>query len=190
MELKTVIESRLSTLEYDPTFEVNKDDIDKIISLNRLAPSTYNIQHTHYFVILSKSKKEAFRDTVCPQQKVVDASAIIVLMGRKNAYLDMKKVVSEKRFQLMEEYYAKDNMRSDDVIRNVSLSAMQLMLIAKDMGYDTCPMTGFNFEEAKKFFNVNDDYVPVMLITLGKESANKRKYREDRKEVEELVTYY
>ena len=190
MELKDVIESRLSTLEFDPTFEVNKDDIDKIISLNRLAPSTYNIQHTHYFVILNKPKKEAFRDKVCPQQKVVDASAIIVLMGRKNAHLNMKEVVNEKRYQLMEEYYQKDNMKSEDIIRNVSLSAMQLMLIAKDMGYDTCPMTGFDFEEAKKFFNLDDEYVPVIMITLGKESVNKVKRRESRKEVEEIVTYY
>jgi putative NAD(P)H nitroreductase len=190
MELKSVIESRLSTLEFDPTFEMSKSDIEKIISLNRLAPSTYNIQHTHYFVILSKPKKEAFRDKVCAQQKVVDASAIIVLMGRKNAYLDMKEVVSEKRYQLMEEYYQKDNMKTEDIIRNVSLSAMQLMLIAKDMGYDTCPMTGFDFEESKKFFNVDDEYVPVMMITLGKESANKRKRREERKELTKIATFY
>ena len=31
MELKNVIESRLSTLEYDPTFSVSKEDIDSII---------------------------------------------------------------------------------------------------------------------------------------------------------------
>jgi putative NAD(P)H nitroreductase len=189
MELKEVIDKRLSTLEFDPSFEVSKEDIDKIIDITRLAPSTYNIQHTRYFVIIKKHVKEAFMASVCPQRKVVDASAIIVFMGHKNAYKEYNGVVSEKRYQLMEEYYQKEGMIHDDIIRNVSLSAMQFMLIAKDMGYDTCPMTGFDFKESLKFFNLNDDYEPVMMVTLGKESLNKPKRRESRKEVSEVVTY-
>ena len=189
MELKDIIEKRTSVLEFDPTFTVNKEDIDKIIELNRLAPSTYNIQHTHYFVIIDKDKKEAFKELVCPQNKVVDAAAVIVFMGRKNAYLGMKEKVSERRFRLMEEYYYDEDIKKEDIIRNVSLSAMQFMLVAKDMGYDTCPMTGFDFDASKEFFNVDDDYEPVIMLTLGKESLNKVKRREERLDVKDLVTY-
>jgi putative NAD(P)H nitroreductase len=189
MELKDVIDKRLSTLEFDPNFHVTKEDINKIIELNRLAPSTYNIQHARYFVIIEKEVKEDFKAKVCPQQKVVDASAVIIIMGLKNAYLEYKGLVSDKKYALMEEYYTRECMEEKDAIRNASLSAMQFMLIAKDFGYDTCPMTGFDFKEVLKFFNLSDDYEPVIMITLGKESVNKPKRRDERRKVEELVTY-
>jgi putative NAD(P)H nitroreductase len=57
---------------------------------------------------------------------------------------------------------------------------MMFMLIAKDKGWDTCPMIGFNIPE---------NLEPVILITMGKEDTSKRRLRGFRKPLGEFVTF-
>jgi nitroreductase len=42
------------------------------------------------------------------------------------------------------------------------------MLAAKGMGYDTCPMDGFDFDAVAKLINLPNDHIPTMFITVGK----------------------
>ncbi|BCJ86238.1 hypothetical protein skT53_12230 [Effusibacillus dendaii] len=62
------------------------------------------------------------------------------------------------------------------------------MLAAKDLGYGTCPMIGFDPEAVRKEFNIPEQYIPVMIITIGpaKEESNPRKMRYS---VSEVTTY-
>ena len=36
------------------------------------------------------------------------------------------------------------------------------------MGYDTCPMDGFDFDKVAKIINLPHDHIIVMMITVGK----------------------
>jgi nitroreductase len=64
----------------------------------------------------------------------------------------------------------------EEVLKNIAsfdagLVSMQLMLIAKDRGYDTVPMGGFDKDKFVKMFNVSDRLFPIVLISLGKAAA-------------------
>ncbi|MNJ81098.1 putative NAD(P)H nitroreductase MhqN [compost metagenome] len=50
-------------------------------------------------------------------------------------------------------------------------------------------MIGFDPEQMRKELNIPDQYVPVMLITLGKEDVSGQRLRGYRKPVGEFVTY-
>ncbi len=76
----------------------------------------------------------------------------------------------------------------DEAIRNASLSAMLFMLAAKQQGWDTCPMIGFDSDRVKEILNINDQYEIALMITLGKEKIESRKPRGYRKPVSEFVT--
>jgi nitroreductase len=52
--------------------------------------------------------------------------------------------------------------------------SLQLMLAAKARGYDTVPMGGFVHDSFKELFGINERYVPVMLIALGKAAVEGR----------------
>ncbi len=54
------------------------------------------------------------------------------------------------------------------VSRNVGLLAMNFMLAAKDRGWDTHAMDGFDIEAVKKLFGLPEKYLPVMLVAIGK----------------------
>ena len=66
---------------------------------------------------------------------------------------------------------------------------MMFMLIAKDKGWDTCPMIGFDPERVSKVFIIPENLEPVILITMGKEDTSKRRHRGYRKPLGEFVTF-
>ncbi|CAM5305230.1 Putative NAD(P)H nitroreductase MhqN OS=Lysinibacillus sphaericus OX=1421 GN=mhqN PE=3 SV=1 [Lysinibacillus sphaericus] len=57
----------------------------------------------------------------------------------------------------------------EDAIRNASLSAMLFMLAAKNRGWDTCPMIGFDQQQMRALFNVPATHEIVLMMTIGKE---------------------
>ena len=77
---------------------------------------------------------------------------------------------------LVSPYKDNNSLQRDEAIRSASLLSQNIMLIAKEMGLDTCPMIGFNPQEVCKIVKLPGDYIPVMMITLGvaKEPARPR----------------
>lgn len=57
-----------------------------------------------------------------------------------------------KRYNLMYKNRGEVSQK-DEAIRNASLSAMLFMLAAKDKGWNTCPIIGFDPEAIKEISN-------------------------------------
>lgn len=138
------------------------------------------------------------------QYKVQTASAVLVVLGNKEAYKDAARinegllhlgVLSKQEYEStvssVESFYEGrgDTFMREEAIRNASLSAMLFMLIAKEKGWDTCPMIGFDPEALSSALNIPDSYVPVLMITLGKEDTSGQRPRGYRKPAGEFVSY-
>jgi nitroreductase len=67
-------------------------------------------------------------------------------------------------------HYYENNERAqrDEAMRSCGIAAQTIMLAAKEMGYDTCPMDGFDFDAVAKLLNLPADHTPAMFITVGK----------------------
>ncbi|MEK6930319.1 MAG: nitroreductase family protein, partial [Thermoproteota archaeon] len=61
-------------------------------------------------------------------------------------------------------------------LRSCGMVAQTIMLAAKSMGYDTCPMKGFDYGEVGKLIHLPDDHVISMMVVVGKaiKSASSR----------------
>jgi putative NAD(P)H nitroreductase len=193
---------RKSANNFMENVEIKKEELEEIFKLVTLAPSCFNLQHARYIVLKDKEMKELFREKVCPQYKVHTASAAVLVLGDKMAYKDAERMYEPmKLLGILDNTAFAETVRSitalyesrgeefmrDEAIRNASLSAMFFMLAAKEKGWDTCPMIGYDPKAAIKFFNIEDNLEPVMLITLGKEDVNNRRLRGYRKPVSEYV---
>ena len=53
-------------------------------------------------------------------------------------------------------------------MRSCGMAAQTIMLAAKSLGYDTCPMKGFDYEKVGNLINLPDDHVIVMMVVVGK----------------------
>ncbi|MOA03703.1 putative NAD(P)H nitroreductase MhqN [compost metagenome] len=198
-----LIESRRSAMNFVEGVKIPQNELEEMFSYARLAPSAYNLQHANYKVVADENLKEEIRKAAYGQYKIHSASAVIVVLGDKNAYLKAPEIfgglkalgaMSQEDYDAEIEainnaYKGNDAFQRDEAIRNASLSAMHFMLIAKDKGWDTCPMIGFDPEAIQSTLNLPDHMVPVMLITIGKDKKHKIRPRGYRKPVNEFVEF-
>ena len=53
-------------------------------------------------------------------------------------------------------------------MRSCGMAAQTIMLAAQQMGYDCCPMDGFDFEKVGELINLPEDHAISMFVTVGK----------------------
>lgn len=199
-----VIQGRRSAMNFVEGVAISQAELEELFTLTRLAPSAFNLQHAHYWAVIDPERKEQVRAAAFNQYKVHTASAVIVVLGDKLAYQQAPEiydglrtlgVMSQEEFDgtvrsITASYEGNESFQRDEAIRNASLSAMQFMLVAKEKGWDTCPMIGFNPEALKNVLSIPDRLVPVMLITIGKDDKKKIRPRGYRKPVGEFVSFF
>ncbi len=61
-----------------------------------------------------------------------------------------------------------DWLQRDEAQRSIGIAMQTLMLAAQDLGYQSCPMIGFDSEKVAKLINLPDDYVIGPMVAIGK----------------------
>lgn len=79
------------------------------------------------------------------------------------------KTVQDYLIPAIGQYYnGNEQAQRDEAMRSCGMAAMTLMLAAREMGYDTCPMDGFDFDAVAKLLNLPPDHIPAMFVVVGK----------------------
>ncbi|EKF34719.1 nitroreductase family protein [Bacillus xiamenensis] len=195
-----ILKERASVKEYDTTHEMTKEELTELLDITTKAPSAWNLQHWHFTVFHSAESKAKLLPIAYNQKQVSQASAVIAVLGDLEANKNGEKIYSELAEQgfitediketLMTQIngaYQSEQYAREAAYSNASLAAMQLMIAAKAMGYDTCAMGGFSKEAYIKEFNVSSRYEPVMLISVGK--AAKEAHKSNRFDIEEVSDF-
>ncbi|RNB87623.1 nitroreductase family protein [Brevibacillus fluminis] len=203
-DFTNLVKARRSATKFFEGTEIADSELEEIFQLAKFAPSTFNLQHTHYLVVKDQERKELVYEAANRQYKVKTASAAIVVLGDLEAYKQvdklnegflhlgiMNKQEYDQTVEFVNGFYERqgDVFKREEAIRNASLSAMLLMLIAKEKGWDTCPMNGFDPQKLSQSLNIPSRYVPVLLITIGKEDTSSQRPRGYRKPTGEFVHY-
>ena len=111
------------------------------------------------------------------QAQVEEASLLIVLTADLQAWAKepsrywqhAPQIVQDHLVPAIGHYYANnERAQRDEAMRSCGIAAQTIMLAAKEMGYDTCPMDGFDFDAVGKLLNLPADHTPAMFITVGK----------------------
>ena len=59
-------------------------------------------------------------------------------------------------------------MQRDEAQRSIGMAMQTLMLAAKSMGYESCPMIGFEHDAVAKLFGLPADHCIGPLLAIGK----------------------
>ncbi|MGF6948904.1 nitroreductase [Neobacillus sp. B4I6] len=184
--LSEVIKERHSVRKYDSTYNISQEEIKDMLKEATQAPSSSNLQPWRFIVIQDQEAKKELRAIANNQEQVETASAVIAVLGDKEMYKSVETVYrSAYEAGLMDEANMNRLIEGtnktypfapEEVLKNIAsfdagLVSMQLMLIAKDRGYDTVPMGGFDKDKFVKMFNVSDRLFPIVLISVGKAAA-------------------
>mgnify|MGYP001499287846 CR=1 FL=1 len=185
MELFTAIKERRAVKHYNPSASVSESDFSKIMNAVLLSPTSYNIQHWRFVRVTDDKVRRKIQEAAWEQTQVTEASELIVLCADTQAWqkdpqrywANTPEDVQAMMLPMLASFYAgKAQLQRDEAMRSCGMAAQTLMLSAKALGYDTCPMIGFDNEQLARLINLPDGYIISMIITLGKaeKAANKR----------------
>jgi nitroreductase len=177
MQVKEAVHQRRSIKHFDPHHIMAKEEIDELLSDAVLSPTAFNIQNWRFVVVTDKALRQKIRAVSWGQAQVEEASLLIVLVADLMAWnkepsrywKDAPKPVQDYLVPAIHQYYdGKPQVQRDEAMRSCGMAAMNLMLTAKSMGYDTCPMDGFDFDKVSELLNLPSDHTPVMFVCVGK----------------------
>ena len=153
MTTTETIESRRSVKHFDPNHVMPEADLAELIRLTKLAPSSFNMQNYRLVVIRDKERQKQVRAAAWDQAHVEESSALFIMCADITSHLTdpatywahAPQPVQDILGPMIKPFYeGKDQLIRDEAIRSTGLAGMTLMLAAHDMGYDSCPMIGFD----------------------------------------------
>ncbi len=181
MTVQEAIERRRSVHSYDPSVTIQDNELRDLLQLATLAPSSFNLNHWRFISVTSREGKQKLFDLSLNQHHIRDASAVLIILGKINAHEDVGLFIEdwiEKGYypddshlrRVSEGFYGtRPEMQRDEAIRSTSIMAGMLMLAAFERGWSTAPIIGFNGKRLMEELAIPDNYLPVMLMTIGKE---------------------
>jgi len=197
MNVKETIEARRSVKHYDPDHVMPEEDLAELIRLTKLAPSSFNMQNYRILVVRDAEVRQQIRAAAWDQPQVTDASVLFILCADLTAHQENPSTYWAHAPQEVQDilgpmiqpfYEGKDTLIRDEAMRSSALAGMTLMLAAKDMGYDSCPMIGFDGEKVAELINLPQHYALSFMIPVGKQ-AQPGWERGDRLSDEKVVAY-
>jgi len=177
MNTKEAIKARRAIKHYDPNHSMTKEEVDELLSLAILSPTAFNIQNWRFVVLTDPELRKQVREVAWDQAQVTDASLFIVLCADLKSWekqpdrywVNAPQEVQEFMLPAIDNYYrGKEQVQRDEAMRSGGIVAQTLMLTAQSMGYNSCPMDGFDFEKAAELIHLPENHIIAMFVAIGK----------------------
>ncbi|MBF2057916.1 MAG: nitroreductase family protein [Cyanobacterium sp. T60_A2020_053] len=177
MDTLTAITERRSVKYYDPEHKMTDEEIRSLMEYTLLSPTSFNMQNWRFVVVKDQEVKNQLKSASFNQAQVSDASIVVLICGDLKAYekepqrywRNAPEAVQNEMIPMMVGFYNdKPELQRDEAMRSAGIAGQTIMLAAKAMGYDTCPMVGFDFQKVAEIINLPDDYVLSFMIVVGK----------------------
>lgn len=178
MDTLDAIYKRRAVKHFDHGHKLSSEEEQKLLEAAIQAPTSFNIQHWRFViardpVLRQKIRKEFGND----QAQMTDASLLIIMTADLNAWKknperywkNAPKEVAELLVGWMGPFHeGREWLQRDEAQRSIGIAMQTLMLAAKSMGYESCPMIGFEIEKVAELINLPDDHVMGAMVAIGK----------------------
>ncbi len=177
MKVNQAITERRSVKAYDPQHKMTEAEITHLLSLAMLSPTAFNIQNWRFIAVTDPKLRKKIRSVSWDQAHVEESSLLIVLTADLKSWekqperywINAAQPVQKYLVSAIGQYYSGDErVQRDEAMRSCGMAAMTIMLAAKAMGLDTCPMDGFDFDAVAELLDLPADHIPTMFVTVGK----------------------
>ncbi len=177
MNTKEAIRTRRAIKNFNPEHVMTDEEENELLSLAMLSPTAFNIQHWRFVVVKDNGLRKQIREAAWDQAQVTDSSLFIIMCADLKAWekdpvrywANAEKEVQDFMLPSIDAYYrGKDQVQRDETMRSCGIAAQTLMLAAKALGYDSCPMDGFDFDKVARLIGLPGDHVIALFVAIGK----------------------
>ncbi len=182
MDTFDAIYQRRAIKHFDPNHQLSKAEETKILEAAIQAPTSFNIQHWRFVIVRDPALRRRIRTEYGNDQaQMTDASLLIIMTADVKAWAkeparywqNAPKEVADLLVNWMGPFHeGREWLQRDEAQRSIGLAMQTIMLAAKAMGYDSCPMIGFDIEKVAELIKLPDDYVMGPMVAIGKKTKD------------------
>ena len=179
---KQLMHERKSVRKYKQGVKFSQEVLLQLLQDATSAPSSSNTQPWRFLVIQDQEVKKELRSIANNQEQIETSSAVIAVLADVEMYKNAEEIYNANFEQgympreiadmMIENTVKLYSGLPQEVIKNIvhfdaGLVSMQIMLLAKELGYDTVTMGGFNKAQFAEKFELPQNVIPVVLIAIG-----------------------
>ena len=177
MDTFDAIHQRRSVKAFDPSHRLTREEEARLLGAAIESPTSFNMQNWRFVIVRDPESRKRIRAAAVDQAQVTDASLLVVLTAdlrawRKSPERYWRNASPEVRALavgwMVPFYEGKEQLQRDEAMRSCGLAGQTIMLAAKAMGYDSCPMIGFDPVAVAEIINLPADHVIGFMIAVGK----------------------
>ncbi|ESA38209.1 nitroreductase [Leptolyngbya sp. Heron Island J] len=172
------IYKRRAVKQYDSDHRLSAEEEQTLLTAMIQAPTSFNIQHWRFVILRdpelrAKIRKEYGND----QAQMTDASLLILFAADMKAWqknperywANAPKEVSDLLVGWMGPFHeGREWLQRDEAQRSIGMAMQTVMLAAQELGYQSCPMIGFDLAKVAELVKLPDDHVIGPMVAIGK----------------------
>jgi len=178
MDTLDTIYQRRSVKGYDPNYQITPEEEQKLLEATLQSPTSFNIQHWRFVILRDSQLRQKIRQEFGNDQaQITDASLLILFTADMKAWQknpqrywsNAPQEVADLLVNWIGPFHeGREWLQRDEAQRSIGMAMQTLMLTAKAMGYDSCPMIGFDIDKVAQLINLPEDYVMGPMVAIGK----------------------
>jgi len=172
------IYTRRAVKAFDPDHRLSAEEERKLLEAAIQAPTSFNIQHWRFVVLRDPELRRKIRTEFGNDQaQMTDASLLVLLTADLKAWQKEPTRYWQNAPQAVNEllvgwlgpfHEGREWLQRDEAQRSIGMAMQTLMLAATDLGYQSCPMIGFDIEKVAELINLPADHVMGPMVAIGK----------------------
>jgi len=175
------IYSRRAIKHFDPKHTMEEAEITKLIEAAMQSPTSFNIQHWRFVVVRDPELRKQLRAAGNDQAQITDASLLIVMTADVDAWKkdpqrywrNAPTEVANLLVGWMGPFHeGRPQLQRDEAQRSIGMAMQTIMLAARAMDYDSCPMIGFDFDKVAELIHLPKDHCLGPMVAVGKRTKD------------------
>jgi nitroreductase len=161
---------------FDPEHRMPEETFRRLMEHVILSPTAFNLQNWRFIRVTDGEQRKAIRAVAWDQAQVTDASELLVLCFDNRAWekaperywRNAPQEVQDFLLPALSDYYSgKPQVERDEGMRSCGIAAQSIMLMARELGYDSCPMDGFDYAAVGEIINLPADHAIAFMVAIG-----------------------
>ena len=172
------IYNRRAVKHFDKDHQLTKEEENRLLETTIQSPTSFNIQHWRFVIIRDPQFRAKIRiEFGNDQAQMTDASLLVLFTADVNAWKkeperywkNAPEEVADLLVNWMGPFHeGKEWLQRDEAQRSIGMAMQTLMLAAQELGYQSCPMIGFDHEKVAELIKLPEDYVMGPMVAIGK----------------------
>lgn len=178
MDVIDAIYGRRAIKHFDAEHKMTVVEEKKLFEAVVQSPTSFNIQHWRFVVLRDPDLRQKIRSEFGnDQSQMTDASLLVLFTADVNAWKkepsrywkNAPQEVADLLVGWMGPFHdGREWLQRDEAQRSIGMAMQTMMLAAQGMGYQSCPMIGFDIDNVAELINLPADHVMGPMVAIGK----------------------